>query len=190
MSSRNIMILHSPKNFGGTRTHPHNKVICMLGPGSQAICILLDLNMAFIDLNIVVPLVQDLTGCNSAEEVANIPAPEENRLVGFEGSAIFIPGLVLQNTILTSNTKNPFELITIISNKARSFYMEHEYKATTITHADDLNAWLYGMKTGLVPETRYSVNPDNTELQNFAWTDTCNASLQMQQQWQATKQEH
>jgi hypothetical protein len=30
-ASRKIMILQSPKNFGGTRTRPDNKVICMLG---------------------------------------------------------------------------------------------------------------------------------------------------------------
>jgi hypothetical protein len=93
----------------------------MLGLGSQAICVLLDLNTAFADLSIVVPLVQDPAECNSAEEVANIPAPEKNGLVGFEGSAIFIPSPVLQNTILKSNTKNPFKLIPIILNKARSF---------------------------------------------------------------------
>jgi hypothetical protein len=103
---------------------------------------LLDLNMAFMDLHIVVLLVQDLAGCDSAKEVANIPAPEENGLVGFEGSAIFIPDLVLQNTILTLIMKNPFELIPIIVNKARSFEMEHEYQATAVTHADDLNARL------------------------------------------------
>jgi hypothetical protein len=28
-----IMILHSPNNFGGTRSHPQNKVVCMLGVG-------------------------------------------------------------------------------------------------------------------------------------------------------------
>ena len=77
--------------------------------------------MAFANLNIVVPLVQDLAGYNSAEEVANIPAPEENGPVGFEGLAIFIPVPVLQNTILMPNMKNPFEIIPTISNKARSF---------------------------------------------------------------------
>jgi hypothetical protein len=44
--SRYFMILHSPKNFGGTRTCPDNKVSCMLGLGSLAICILVDLNTA------------------------------------------------------------------------------------------------------------------------------------------------
>jgi hypothetical protein len=32
----NVMILHSPKNFGGTRSRPENKVVCMLGLGAQA----------------------------------------------------------------------------------------------------------------------------------------------------------
>jgi hypothetical protein len=93
-ASKNIIILHSPKNFGGTRTCPDNKIVCMLGLGPHAIWVLLDLKMAFTDLSIMVPLVQDLAGCISAEQVQNIPAPEENSLVGFEGSAIFIPSPV------------------------------------------------------------------------------------------------
>ena len=32
-SNKNIMILHSPKNFGGTRSCPENKVVCMLSIG-------------------------------------------------------------------------------------------------------------------------------------------------------------
>jgi hypothetical protein len=31
--NRIIMILQSPKNFGGTRSHPENKTMCMLGIG-------------------------------------------------------------------------------------------------------------------------------------------------------------
>ncbi len=112
-------------------------------------------------------MVQDLAGCKSAKEVANIPAPEENSLVGFKGSAIFIPGPVLRNTIISAKTKNPFELIPIISQAVRSFDEEHKLEATAVTHADDLNAWLYGVKTGLVPKTRYSINPDDTKIATF-----------------------
>jgi hypothetical protein len=109
--SKNIMILHSPKNFGGKKTLPENKVIFMIGLSTQATCVLLDLNTAFADLSIVVPTVQDLAECISATDLTNIPAPEENGLVGFEGLDIFIPGPILQNTILTLNTKNTYELI-------------------------------------------------------------------------------
>ncbi len=114
----------------------------MLGVGPQATCILLDLNTAFRDLQLIVPSVHGLAGCDSANEVANIPAPEENGLVRFKGSAIFIPGPVLWNTIIAMNTKNLFELIPIISRAARSFGKEHKLKATAVTHAEDLSAWL------------------------------------------------
>jgi hypothetical protein len=66
-TNRNVMLLHSPKNFGGTRSCPENKVSCMIGFGARATSILLDLNSAFADIQIVVPSVQDLAGCESAE---------------------------------------------------------------------------------------------------------------------------
>ncbi len=34
-SNGNIMILHSPKTFGGTRSCPENKVVCMLVVGPR-----------------------------------------------------------------------------------------------------------------------------------------------------------
>ncbi len=90
--NKNIMLFHSPKNFGGTRSCPELKVSCMLGLGTRATPLLLDLNSAFANIQIVVPSVQDLAGCESSNEVAAIPAPEENGEVSFKGSAIFIPG--------------------------------------------------------------------------------------------------
>jgi hypothetical protein len=62
-ANRNIMILHSPKNVGGTRSPPDNKVTCMIGLGARAANILPDLNSAFADTCIVVPSVQDLAAC-------------------------------------------------------------------------------------------------------------------------------
>jgi hypothetical protein len=60
--NRNIMILHSPKNFGGTRPRPENKVVCMLGVGPPATCVLLDLNTAFRVIQLIVPSVYNLAG--------------------------------------------------------------------------------------------------------------------------------
>jgi hypothetical protein len=90
-SNGNIMILHSPKNFGSTRSHPKNKVMCMLDVGPRATCILLDLNTAFRDIQLIIPSVHNLAECKSVKDVANIPAPEVNGLDGFEGSAISYP---------------------------------------------------------------------------------------------------
>ena len=153
-------------HFGGTRSRPDNKVTCMIGLGAHAAAIIPDLNSAFADTRIVVPSVQDLAACESAEEVANIPEPNENGVVSFEGLAIFIPGPVLRNAIIESNSKDPFELIPIIYRIVRTFDQEHNTTSAE-THADDLCAWLYGVKTGLIPKTRYSVNPDDEEVEAF-----------------------
>eukprot|EP00957_Ditylum_brightwellii_P171036 13020023-Ditylum_brightwellii.AAC.1 len=39
---KNIVILHSPRNFGGMRTRPTNKVAVMIGLGSMAIGVLIN----------------------------------------------------------------------------------------------------------------------------------------------------
>ena len=169
--SNNIMIMHSLKNLGGTRSRPENKVVGMLGMGSQAISVLINLNSAFADCNIVVPTVQQLAECETAQDVADIPAPTATGLIGFEGSAIFIPGPVLRNAILTANTTNPSKLIPIVSAAARAFDLAHanaeNMRGNAVNHADDLLAWLYGVHVGSITETRYSVLPDDQDIALF-----------------------
>ena len=118
------------------------------------------------DIRVVVPSVQELSGCKSAQDVENIPALDQNGEQGFEGSAIFIPGPVLRNAIIESNSRNPSELIPIIYQTARTFDQERNINSA-IPHADDLCAWIWSVKEGLVPETRYSVNPDDEEVEAF-----------------------
>jgi hypothetical protein len=72
-ANKRIEILHSPKNFGGTQTRPENKVICMLGMGTQSVSILVDLNLVLANCNIIVPTVNKLSRCETAQEVEDIP---------------------------------------------------------------------------------------------------------------------
>jgi hypothetical protein len=85
-ANNRIMILHSPKNFGGTRTRPENKVVCMLGMGTQAVSILTNLNSALANCNNTVLTVNELSGCTTAQEVEDIQIPAADGLIGFEGS--------------------------------------------------------------------------------------------------------
>ncbi len=66
---------------------------------------------------------------------------------------------------------NPFELIPLVTATARLLDSEHTDDETmtneAITHADDLNAWLYGLKAGSIKETRYQINPDDSEINSF-----------------------
>ena len=93
-ASREVMMLHSPRNFGGTRTRPANKLICMLGMGPQAVCVLVDLNSALANCDIIVPTANELLACTTVQEVEAIapPARALRNANDFEGSAVFIPG--------------------------------------------------------------------------------------------------
>ena len=138
--------------------------------------------MAFIDIQLILPTVHDLADCKSAKEVASIPAPEEEGLVGFEGSAIFIPGPILSNTIIKLNSKKPFELIPIISNTVRIFNGENESRTKAVNHEDDLSAWLYGVQTRQDWSRKQDIQliPTTLRSQISAKTGTCNVS---QVQW-------
>jgi hypothetical protein len=67
-SNNCIMILHSPKNSGGTQTRPKNKVVCILGMGTQAVSALVDLNLALANCSIIVPTINKLSGCATLRE--------------------------------------------------------------------------------------------------------------------------
>ena len=170
-ANKNVLTLHSPKNFGGTRSRPTNKVVCMIGLGVQGQYVSIDLNSALANHRIAIPSCDDLANCTKAEDVAILPVPTEDSPIGFEGSSVFIPCPVIRNAILKANTTDPFELIPVVTAAAKAFDVEHENDETqtskAITHADDLNAWLYGVKMGLITETRYQLNPDDVEISSF-----------------------
>ncbi len=120
----------------------------------------------FQSLQIRVPGVLELAACISAKDVANLQAPAEDKIIGIEGLAIYIPGPVLRNVIIESALKDPFKLIPILSQAAKAFNQENT-GAKAVEHADNLCAWLYSVKARLITETRYSVDPDDAELKAF-----------------------
>ncbi len=130
----------------------------MIGTGAQATWVQINLISALTNCNIVVPTVDELAACTTAQEVAAIPVPNAIGVISFKGSAIFIPAPALRSAILASNTQNPFKLIPLMLATARAFDAAYandgNMTGTAITHADDLNAWLYGVKQGLINKTR------------------------------------
>ncbi len=50
-----------------------------------------------------------------------------------------------------------------------------EMNGNPVNHADNLNAWLYGVRQGTIPKTRYSVLPDDNKIAQFnaQWHQAC-----------------
>jgi hypothetical protein len=78
----------------------------MLGMGPQAISVLVGLNTALANCDIIVPTVLGLLGCTAAQEVKDIPVPAGG-VFGLEGSTIYIPGPIFRNAIVALGSTNP-----------------------------------------------------------------------------------
>jgi hypothetical protein len=105
--SNGIMILYSPRNFGGTRTRPENKLVCMLGMDPQAVSVLVYLNSALAICDIIVPTILELLGCTTAQGVEDIPA-SAGGVTGFKGSLIYIPGRIFLKCNHHGRLNHPF----------------------------------------------------------------------------------
>ena len=167
--NREVVVIHSPKNHGGTRTRPTNKVSCLIGTGPQATCVIRNKKQAVADCNIMTPDLDDLRGCTSKEDVV---ALQPSVQVTFTGSASFIPAPWMTTFILNEDSRDPAELIVTTLIAAAAFDATHEgnpdfenYTATN--HAEELALWLYGVHSGDIPETRLSIRPDDGELSKW-----------------------
>ena len=142
-----------------------------MGMGASAIGVLWNKESALVDANIVVPTVEDLSNCETSDEVEALEIPSEDGIVGFAGSGIIIPAPCIRDAIINAATSKPSELIPIIMATARFFDEEHiddeEYTQLALRNADDVAAWLWSVSTGRIAETRYSVQPDDNEVNTF-----------------------
>ena len=172
--NRKIRCLHSPKNFGGTLLRPTHKVASLTGIGRSAICIQINVALAVAECKINTPTREELAACATAQNVRDIPfpdeAPDENGLFSYEGANIMMPAPWLRDTLFNSESNDPFDLIPIVITAALAYDTAHpelpdENKA--IVHADDFCSWAWGVGANRVPETRVEINADDGELESY-----------------------
>jgi hypothetical protein len=168
-----IKIIHSPKNFGGTLLHPSNKVVCLTGLGHPAICVQLDLTMALEDCKLVTPIIVDYEACLTAQDVRDLQVPsakpEHGGFYSYKGSNIMLPAPWLQDSILNTDTQDPFKLITIVLIVAKAYNNAHNTVGggRAIMHAENFCSWAWGAGVRRVKESIIEVNTDNTELETY-----------------------
>ena len=166
-----ISILHSLSDLGGTRSHPKNKVLCLVGIGARATCVLLNWERAVANCPLVTPTFDDIKIC----EEANLPDLEATTNPGvltYPGSNSFIPAPWVREAVLESGTKNPAAILKLIIDTAMDFDAKHDEddsidEGAALAHVTDLTLWLFGVMKGDIPETRFNILPDDRELQSY-----------------------
>ncbi len=71
-----IKILHSFKQFGGTRTRPTLKVGCLFGNGAKATAIVVNTDQITASKEITIPSGDAIHECNTIKELKNIKNPQ------------------------------------------------------------------------------------------------------------------
>ena len=85
-----LQMFHSIVNLGGTRFRREHKVIALMGMGSRAASVLLDVELALADCNITTPTLEEIKSCNSIAEFNALETPDQGPNPTFEGSGSFI----------------------------------------------------------------------------------------------------
>ena len=170
-SNKKVLVLHSFKNAGGTLLRPENKTMCLLGTGSLATTLEVNHLTLMADCNLVTPTIDALRECTTANEVADIEAPNENGIVTYPGSATFLPAPWLAEAVIAANSSDPFLLITIVNAAASAFDEEHEededYVTSAEDHAGDFLLWSWAVGADRVSATSCIFDPTDIDLENF-----------------------
>ena len=166
-----ITIIHSISNLGGTRSRPENKIVGLVGTGARATCVLLAWEKAVDDCNLITPTFDDIENCEEAGLI-DLEVTANPGVVTYPGSNSFIPAPWVRGVILESGFENPAAIIKLIIDAAMDFDAKHDEdesigEGAALAHATDLTLWLFGVLKGNVPETRFSILPDDGELRNY-----------------------
>jgi hypothetical protein len=169
-NKKQVTILHNLKIYGGTILQPTNKVAALFRIGPAAQVVALDASAAIATqfkctqstANIIVAAN---TGTNS---LCVLQTPTHGD-VNYKGIRMFTPAPFLRNAILEAMTPCPFEIIQAAIATHTVFVQENEnedgFNAGDIeAHHNLLITWSLAVSQESIPETCYSLLPDNDDL--------------------------
>ena len=163
--TKNIKILHSPANLGGTRVRPDNKLVAMDGFGSTSTPVLLDESgmTSFVDLR--TPSINNLTNLSSEEELRNSSNPNTGRKNFHHMTFVILPPFIAHH-IITLDSREP-ETIFIRCKDLMLAYDERHAETVgfkkSIDECKNILAFLWSAAKGLIPATIFVTRGDDAE---------------------------
>ena len=105
-ANKQIIALHSFKNFGGTRLRPANNFACLIGGSPSAPIVSINKQSITADCSIATPTIATISNCTSALAIRNLPEPGDLAAVTFAGCTSFYgqPWLIEASCHLTAVT--------------------------------------------------------------------------------------
>jgi hypothetical protein len=169
-----IILLHSFANLGGSLLRPNNKFVCLVGSGQVGIVVIVAKNTATANCTFLSSTPDIIIAKRTTSELQAIPDPDLDITKGgseYHGCSTFLPAPWLVDSILSSKSNDPWELILAAANSADSFDNEHEddpaYLTTAKSHLEDFVQWAWGVKMRKVPPTSYHLDLTDNSLETY-----------------------
>ena len=111
-----------------------------------------------------------IQACENRDAIEALEIPTVGGTV-FPGSVNFLPAPFLANAVIEADSDDCFELIRVLIAKADTFDTEHgedESFPTAKENIDHACLFLFGIGKGLIAETRFSIDPDDVEMKEYA----------------------
>ena len=97
------MVLHSPKNSGGTRIVSSNKVVCFFSLGVKSTCIKADKVTMTKYASYSTPTWNSITMCTRKDDIMALMEPNKNKPSTFNGSAVFFPAPFISDAVFKAD---------------------------------------------------------------------------------------
>jgi hypothetical protein len=165
-----IIIMHSPTNFGGTRSRKTNKIACLMGLGTISTGVLLNEDSVLESKKFKGAEGTKILKCDSEKEITELTKPKH-----FTLGAIFIPAPFLRSALVKLASKDPIETILALNKAVVEAFEIGEsedvesakMKEEANDHIEEFAKWLYGISIKQIPEIKYEVDPDDLELASY-----------------------
>ena len=142
-----IIIMHSPTNFGGTRSRKTNKIACLMGLGTISTGVLLNEESVLESKKFKGFEGEKILKCDTAKEIAELSKPKALTL-----GAMFIPAPFLRSALTKLASKDPIEMILALNKIVVETFEIGESQDTEAAkmkedandHIEEFAKWLFG----------------------------------------------
>ena len=138
--------------------------------------VIIDATMALQPLQVVVPPLAKIVACSLINKLQALPQSAANGIVNLKAINVFFPTPFPQNAILIKENSSPLALILTALSTGIKHINNHinNHQNNTDFNEDDVNThielfvmWCMEVYQATVPETCFSVDPDDGELAAF-----------------------
>ncbi len=167
---KQVIILHNLKNYGSTILQPDNKVAALLSLGPDAHVVALNASTAVTAQSKRTQSTADIIAATTigTDTLRALRAPACSG-TNYHSITMFTPAPFIHKAILEAMTPCPFELIQAVDTAHAAFIQEHKgtnrFDATPYDiHCNNFMMWCLAVGQELIPECRFSILPDNDDL--------------------------